>query len=330
MKNKKIVMALILVLAMLFIPNVYAAEDIVIKSITNAEKGGNAEFSNNNPTIEGLKIIFDKIVFKDKDDFVSYDVVISNESNEDYEISNKTVFSESEYFKYEFSFEGDSNIVPKKSEKTMKIKITYDKDVDASAFDDTGTFTEGNEMSVDLAAQPAKNTNNPSTGSGLIVALILVFLAAIASISMVLSSKTKLNKHLIMIIALSLAIIPVTIYAAKMVAFTLNTNIIIDKNYHFYFVDEETTCSGPGTNNLFDAVTFENSSVAEKVGEECVDGVIREEYKYTNSNLTWADILDEIDLEEDFLVDIFPKDSDTHVEMTDKIKHGETYIWLAE
>ena len=147
---------------------------------------------------------------------------------------------------------------------------------------------------------------------------------------MVLSSKTKLNKHLIMIIALSLAIIPVTIYAAKMVAFTLNTNIIIDKNYHFYFVDEETTCSGPGINNLFDAVTFENSSVAEKVGEECVDGVIREEYKYTNSNLTWADILDEIDLEEDFLVDIFPKDSDTHVEMTDKIKHGETYIWLAE
>ena len=117
--------------------------------------------------------------------------MLLNNSNEDYEINNGTAFSESKYFKYEFEFQGNSNIVPKKSTKTMKIKISYDKEVPATAFNDDGTFKEDNNMTVNLVNN---KVDNPKTGSGLVVTLIIVFLATVAAISMVLTNKTKLNK----------------------------------------------------------------------------------------------------------------------------------------
>lgn len=326
MKSKKLFMAFLLIFTLMFIPNVFAAEDIEIKSITEAGIGGNASYCPN-PTADGLTLSFDGVTFKDKGDYVSYDVVVANNSNEDYEISNGTSFSDSKYFKYEFTFEGNSNIVPKKSTKKMNIKISYDKDVDPTAFDNNGTFSEGNEMSINLAVQQP-TTNNPKTGSGLVVALIILFLAVVASISMVLTNKTKLNKHLIMIIALALAIIPVTIYAAKMVTIKLNTEIIIDKNYKFSFIDEDHTCADVEVGNNESIRTFAATPSVSFISSSCVDGYYVDEYNYTNSDLTWADLLEPLYLDEEFLNDIYPEGSNTHVELTDKIIHGTTYRWL--
>ena len=324
MKIKKLVMAVLLVITMLFVPNVFAAEDIEIQSITEAGIGGNAEYCPN-PTANGLTLSFDGVTFKDKSDYVSYDVVVVNNSNEDYEISNGTSFSNSKYFKY--TFEGNSNIVPKKSTKKMNIKISYDKDVDPTAFDNNGTFSEENEMSINLAVQQP-TTNNPKTGSGLVVALILVFLAIVAAISMVLTNKTKLNKHFIMIIALTLAIIPVTIYAAKMVTIKLNAGIIVDKNYTFYFIDELKTCSEVVSFDIKDARIFNNDVVLDdKSAHNCVDGYYKLKYNYTNPNITWADVLSTVDIYEEDLADIHPEGSDTPVNLTNKIIHGTTYIW---
>ena len=326
MKSKKLFMAFLLIFTLMFIPNVFAAEDIEIQSITEAGIGGNASYCPN-PTADGLTLSFDGVTFKDKGDYVSYDVVVVNNSNEDYEISNGTSFSDSKYFKYEFTFEGNSNIVPKKSTKKMNIKISYDKDVDPTAFDNNGTFSEENEMSINLAVQQP-TTNNPKTGSGLVVALIILFLAVVASISMVLTNKTKLNKHLIMIIALALAIIPVTIYAAKMVTIKLNTEIIIDKNYKFSFIDEDHTCADVEVGNNESIRTFAATPSVSFISSSCVDGYYVDEYNYTNSDLTWADLLEPLYLDEEFLNDIYPEGSNTHVELTDKIIHGTTYRWL--
>lgn len=329
MKIKKLVMAVLLVITMLFVPNVFAAEEIELKNITEAGKGGNAEYCPN-PTVNGLTLSFDGVVFKDKGDYVSYDVDVVNNSDEDLEISNVKSSDEKNYFNYEFSFEDNNNIVPKKSTKKMNIKISFENDItDPSAFVD-GVYTQQDELSVELAVQqPANNpSNNPKTGSGLVVALILVFLAVIAAISMILTNKTKLNKHLIMIIALTLAIIPVTIYAAKMVTIKLNAGIIVDKNYTFYFIDELTTCSESSSFDIKDARIFSNDVVLDnESAHKCVDGYYKLKYNYTNPDITWADVLSTVDIYEEDLADIHPEGSDTPVNLTDKIIHGTTYIW---
>ena len=329
MKIKNIIMAFILVMALVFIPNVYAAEDIEIKNITPAGKSNNATYCEN-PEINGLSISFEGVTFKDKGDFVTYKVDVVNTSNEDYEINDGTAFSENKYFKYEFEFAGDSNIVPKKSTKQMTIKISYDKDIPATAFNDDGTFREENNMVINLTNK-AVTTGNPKTGSGIVVALILLFLAFVAATSMVISNKTKLNKELIMILALALAIVPVTIYAAKLVTIKLDTEIIIDKNYHFYFIDEDNTCgTEPSAFDTTDSrfnIKGANSKIR-YIDEECSNGYIKEEYSFVDANVTWNDVLEEWDEDSDMLYDVFPEDSDTHVTRTDKLIHGMTYIWV--
>ena len=320
MKIKNIIMAFILVMALVFIPNVYAAEDIEIKNITPAGKSNNATYCEN-PEINGLSISFEGITFKDKGDFVTYKVDVVNNSNEDYEINDGTAFSDNKYFKYEFEFAGDSNIVPKKSTKQMTIKISYDKDIPASAFDNNGTFREENNMTINLTNKPV-TTGNPKTGSGIVVALILLFLAFVAATSMVISNKTKLNKELIMILALALAIVPVTIYAAKMVTIKLDTEIIIDKNYHFYVVDEERTCSSFITEERVNAL--EDYKV-DYIDEECNNDHLKEEYSFTGADVTWDDVLYYWEEPESYLEYVFPENSQTHVKKTDRLINGMVY-----
>ena len=326
MKIKNIIMAFILVLALVLVPNVYAAEDIEIKNIVPAGKSDNATYCEN-PVIEGLSISFEGVTFKDKGDFVTYKVDVVNNSNEDYEINDGTAFSENKYFKYEFEFDGNNNLVPKKSTKQMTIKISYDKDIPASAFDNNGTFREENNMTINLTNKPV-TAGNPKTGSGIVVALILLFLAFVAAISMVISNKTKLNKHFIMILALALAIVPVTIYAAKMVTIKLDTEIIIDKNYHFYLVDEGYTCDGNYTSlskdHKFGTLKSEDFKV-DYVDEECSNGFIKEEYSFTGADVTWDDVLYYWEEPENILEDIFPEDSQTHVKKTDRLINGMVY-----
>ena len=330
MKIKNIIMAFILVMALVFIPNVYAAEDIEIKNITPAGKSDNATYCER-PVIDGLSISFEGVTFKDKGDYVTYKVDVVNTSNEDYEINDGTAFSENKYFKYEFEFDGNNNLVPKKSTKQMTIKISYDKDIPASAFDNNGTFREENNMVINLTNKPV-TAGNPKTGSGIVVALILLFLAFVAATSMVISNKTKLNKELIMIFALALAIVPVTIYAAKLVTIKLDTEIIIDKNYHFYFIDEERTCSTePSDFNTADSRFSIKGAGNAKVGyidEECSNGFMKEEYSFVDANVTWNDVLEVWDEDPDMLDDVYPEDSQTHVVGTDKLIHGMTYIWV--
>ncbi len=326
MKIKNIVMAFILVLALVLVPNVYAAEDIEIKNITKAGKSDNATYCEN-PAIDGLSISFEGVTFKDKGDFVTYKVDVVNNSNEDYEINDGTAFSENKYFKYEFEFDGNNNLVPKKSTKQMIIKISYDKDIPASAFDNNGTFREENNMTINLTNKPV-TAGNPKTGSGIVVALILLFLAFVAATSMVISNKTKLNKHFIMIIALALAIVPVTIYAAKMVTIKLDTEIIVDKNYHFYVVDEGYTCGGSfdslSKDHKFGTLGSEGLKV-DYVDEECSNGFIKEEYSFAGADVTWDDVLYYWEEPESYLEYVFPENSQTHVKKTDRLINGMVY-----
>ena len=224
---KKIFNALILAVVLCFsllVTNVFAAEDVEIKSITLDSKSDNAVV-NNEATYSGLDIAFD-VNLKSKGDYVKYKVEVVNNSNEDYEISNSTQFGTGKYVKYDFSFDGNSNIIEKKSTKVMYITITYDKEVPEEKLVD-GYFTENNEMVVNLA------NSNPKTGDGIVKTGLILLVSMIALVAIVVSRKTKVSKHLIMVVALALAVIPTTIYAAKQVQIKLNPSVRIGRNYMY-------------------------------------------------------------------------------------------------
>lgn len=328
MKLNKIIMAVIMVFTLLFVPNVFAAEDIEIKNITKVGKSDNATYAEH-PEVNGLTISFNGVTFKDPGDYVIYKAEVVNNSNEDYEINNGTSFSDSKYFKYEFNF-NDSNLVTKKSSKEMTIKISYDKEVPTSAMKDDGTFTETNNMTINLTNKVVAS-GNPKTGSGLVVTLLIVFLAVTASISMILTSKTKLNKHFIMIIALALAVIPTTIYAAKVVTIKLDTEILIDKNYHFYFAYEDNYCSENATPQSLNegkaSSKLAQNPLVDFIDDECNEDYLVEEYSFRDANVTWEEVLQFWDEDPSMVDEIFAQGSNTSVKLTDKLINGMTYTW---
>ena len=87
---------LLILLTFLFIPNVYAANNVVIESVTLDSKSDNTEIVNE-ATYQNLSIKFD-IKFNEVNDFAKYKIVINNQTNEDYEISE--VNPNSQYVTY--------------------------------------------------------------------------------------------------------------------------------------------------------------------------------------------------------------------------------------
>ena len=86
---------LVLIITILLIPNVFAANNVVIESIKLEEKSKDLiELSK--PTINGMNLGFD-LAFLNKGDKAKYEVIISNNSNKDFYIDNQTKFNKSNY-----------------------------------------------------------------------------------------------------------------------------------------------------------------------------------------------------------------------------------------
>ena len=327
MKTKNIVMAFLLVIALLFIPNVYAANDIEIKSVTMEDKSKDAVYDQN-PNVDGLTISFEGISFMNKGDFILYRVKVTNNSNEDYQINNGTSFSKSEYFKYEFEFVGDNNVVPKNSTKDMFIRISYNKEVPATILEDDGSYRENNAMVINLT----NKVDNPKTGSGIAILLVFAFIVAVASISVIIGTKTKLNKHLVMIVALALAIVPVTIYAAKMITINLNTDIGISKNYYFYVVDTMSTCGNDTIIEKQDDEAEERAfaqTVQNNVPKDCYNDHNRYKYVFEDGVVSFGEAFEQYNLPTNNINNIYLNGNpENPIKITDKFINGGIYYFI--
>ena len=95
-----------ILLSLLFIPVLVKAEGVSIKSIELDSKSDNTTVKSE-PTYEGLELNFD-LGFKAKDDFAKYKVIIKNDTDTDYKISEDTSFNESEWKEYSISISFNS------------------------------------------------------------------------------------------------------------------------------------------------------------------------------------------------------------------------------
>jgi len=177
------------------------------------------------PKYQDLTVKFD-IKFRKLQDYVKYKIVINNTTNEDYAISEKSNFGNSQYITYEYGYEGSNKVAKKNSKTVMYITVKYNQKVPNEKFDKNGIFTEENNLIIVLDNDKGMLNvlKNPNTGHNLLIVFI-VFLGVIG-ISFMLYKTTKHKKYLTIFI-ISLILLPFSIYAMEKLQINVDSKIQI-------------------------------------------------------------------------------------------------------
>ena len=217
-----------ILLSIFLIPNVFAKGIVEIESIELDSKSENA-IVNSVPTFDGLKMDFD-ISFKAKDDFVKYKVVIKNDTDTDYKISDDTSFNKSEYITYSYDVDEE---LKAGSTTIVYVTITYTKEVDDSALVDN-KYIETNRAVVQLKNE----VDNPNTGDKSI-AIILVSVMILAFVTLIVLNKRSSFKYSSFVLLVGICLLPVAIYAIETIKLTMNVKVEIEKGYEVgYYINE--------------------------------------------------------------------------------------------
>ena len=107
------------------------------------------------------------------EDSVKYKIIIKNDSNEDYELDQKSIKTNSQYMDYLIESEDKSNIIKSKTSKTVYLTVQYSNPVPDNAYNN-GSFSDEVTMKVNLSSEDS--VPNPATGIKyyFIVALIVI------------------------------------------------------------------------------------------------------------------------------------------------------------
>lgn len=228
MKRLSVVLLyLITIITVLYIPNVYA-EDVSIESIS-IESKSNTSVEVNEATYSNLKINFD-IGFTNKDDYIKYKVVINNKTNDDYEINDTKIGDDSEYIKYEYSYDDNNRIVEKNKKTVLYINIKYDKEVPDELLFKSEPFSENNSIVISLGSEI-----NPETGRIIIKALILIILVLGITLSIYVN---RIKNKTLSILLIGVILLPISVYALKQLTINVDSKVTIAPPPHFYIGDD--------------------------------------------------------------------------------------------
>ena len=233
-------------LILLLIPFIVLAEEcdvskITITSIEQSEISGNTE-EISEPTIKNRNINFNLKMY-DVNDSVTYDMVIKNDSEEDYMIDEDTFKTDSDYIEYSLKTNDNNNVVKANSTKDVTLIVTYKKEVEDNKLTNN-KFDASNNLKLSLntnekekelevittdnikeSVDPIKVTN-PQTAASNIKIIIEILLLVTMIIVFIVYSKKKYVKYFI--ILTPLFIIPV-VYAICKVDVEVKSIIEIEK-----------------------------------------------------------------------------------------------------
>ena len=208
----------IILLFLLFIPFIVKAENVSIISIKIIENNTSQE-TIEEPTINGLNIDF-KLKFTNLNESIKYKVIITNDSDKDYDIKNETKFSDKEYIKYELLYANNATKLKAKSSQELIIIVTYNQEIPYEAFTD-GYYIDNNDLSLQLV----NNTVNPKTKK---IGLPLIIMISIASLSFIFLIIMSIKKHSLAMLLIALLLIPITIYALETITITVKATVEIE------------------------------------------------------------------------------------------------------
>jgi hypothetical protein len=292
------------------------AQDVKIKEVILVDKTDGIE-AEEKPEFENLKINFN-LNFSKVDEFVKYKVIVENSADKDYEIDDTTSFSDGEYIKYEFSYDGEK-IVKSKGTKEFFITISYNKRVPLSEYVD-GKFKEKNSMTINLSNETEEK--NPYTAT---LPYIVVILSIISIILFVIAFKMKRSLMLTMAI---LFFMPAVIFALEKISIAIEANIEIEPRVEtMKIVDFNCTVLNQITENTYeyiDGMTWtdiQESEYADQFGEKFFEN-LPDKISVNNFNFNNNEI-DNCESENIYEYENCLNENREKVELTSEIKPSE-------
>lgn len=225
---KKIIFTFLLLI--LFIPYYVNAETcnidkISISSITIENKTENV-IEIKEATVVDKKIDLN-ISVSELGDNIKYRIVIKNDSNEDYELDNKSFNLNSKYIDYKLESEDNSNIVKANSSKVVYLKVEYSNEVPNNSFN-SGIYNDNKSMTIDFINK--KNINaldklkNPNTRNYAIYLITIILILNVILFKIM--KKKHLNKFIIIIVGITI-MIPISVYALCKYEIKVDSNVVI-------------------------------------------------------------------------------------------------------
>ena len=236
----------ILLLLLLLIPFIVLAEECDISKITITSMKPNKIEGNteviSDPEFEDRTINLNLKMY-DINDSITYDLVIKNDSEDDYMIDEDTFKTDSDYIEYSLKTNDNTNIVKANSSKEVSLVVTYKKEVEDdkltnNKFDVSNSLklsmnTSNKEKELDIittdnikeSVDPVE-VKNPITSVSSVMIIIIISIISIVITGILIKRKKKYVKYIAFIIG-TIIIIPITVYALCNTWIVIESNIII-------------------------------------------------------------------------------------------------------
>ena len=234
---KKISYLLIIILSLFIYTNVYA-ESISIKSIELISKDEDVEILSDT-TSDNLTLNIN-LRFYNTGDFVKYKIIVENNTDEDYVLSNKNIYDENKLVKYEFIFDKNDDVLKAKSKKEFYLNVVYEKEITNKLLNNESNYSTSNTIELSLVKKQLPVieeikevvkemiVENPNTTDKILITVIAIIIAI--TITYILK-RYKKTRYLILIGILS---IPFISRAINKITIEINENIEIVKTRMAY------------------------------------------------------------------------------------------------
>lgn len=235
MRIKQILIVILLSL-FLFPLNAFADDnDVIVKSIELVSKSDNVE-ELSQASASGTNINLN-IKLYDPKDYIEYNLLIKNNSQDEYTFDDSKLETSDAYLKYKFSYTETSNVLKPGEERNVKLTITYINKVPQDKLTND-SFTSESIISLTLNNNViTPNIVNPETGlTNPILYVIVMFISLIGILAAL-----KINKKIkfIAIILTALLVLPIYAIADKKIDIKLDANITIDGKEAFFLPGSE-------------------------------------------------------------------------------------------
>ena len=251
MNNKKIILIITFILLLFpFGANATTCdpEKVNITSITLEEKSEKVE-ELEEAKAEGRNINVN-LRMTEVGDSIRYKIEVSNESDDEYEINEKSFGFNTDYLNYSIESEDESNVVKGKSTKTFYLKVEYKNEVPENLFVN-GVFNDNSNMLVSMSTEKEdinetniETINNPNTGDTIIL-FIAIFITSLI-VLIILVRKMKISSNMMILLVGSLLLLPLSVSAlCCTVEIEIKSTVEIVKpkqlvNYIVFYNDAET------------------------------------------------------------------------------------------
>ena len=220
MNFKKLILCISFVLIMfLSTTNVFASENVKIKSIDLVDKSDNTtEISK--ATFNGLTMDFNLKFYK-TNDYAKYKIVVENNESKDYKILVDSNFGNSKYIIYEY--EKNENLKAN-SDTEFLITVKYKNQVEENSYTD-GKYTEKNSAVLKLNDG---TISNPLTSNNEVIIIIGLIVMSGTLFALFKNKKSRKKSVFVLFGLLSL---PLFVKAVDYLKITVNSNVEIERGY---------------------------------------------------------------------------------------------------